>query len=65
MKYCWLNDILLAFKELLQNLSNLTNRKQVEIKPSSAAPNLFSNWGTVTHRHTEFPQGQFKGLYFS
>jgi hypothetical protein len=30
--------------------SYLTNRKQiVEIKPSSATPNFFSNWGTVTH----------------
>jgi hypothetical protein len=30
--------------------SYLINGKQkVEIKPSSAAPNFFSNWGTGTH----------------
>jgi hypothetical protein len=33
----------------------LTNRKQkVEIKPSSATPNFFSNWGTVTYGVTQW-----------
>jgi hypothetical protein len=56
---CWRShEILLAklhFYDIQGIAANwfrscLTNRKQkVEIKPSSANPNVFSNWGTAIH----------------